>query len=539
MTVPTHVVFYVFMSNLVGIKLDWGALLGILGTIVPDISNPNGGIGRLIRPVAALINTIWGHRSITHSWVMVLLSIIFCIIVKAITEDNTVWLFLAGVASHIMLDMMNINGVRFFYPDRILVVMPAEKKLRIATGSKREHRITFAFLVLTIITLPIGIWGYESSIRFLAGSHSAAVEEYKSAIDTNEVFVEVLSGINRITQEPITNKIYKVVAAMPKKLTLVETENGKRVTIGQVEEAIIETKQMRVKKGVNIRTEIIEIDAAKEGWKTILKELESPFSYAIGTLMVDADITDYRHEMDKWDGIDISRNIITLNYSGTEAINKLINYKIVEGRVKIRKELSEEGIMSVIRESKEAVKSNIFLVNTSHEGLRVREGQVIKGGDVIAVDPEVDKVRAEIEVQRKSLETKDIEEEKANALQDKSIEIKREMDSIDKNIEVQRNIVKDAGNNFKEAEKARLDRMEKDKENLTKEYNEIKRSIEENKQYIIKRKNALKEETESKIKSYNAQINSMAKRSPHAGKITSIKQKSANVYEIEVEAEDK
>ena len=88
---------------------------------------------------------------------------------------------------------------------------------------------------------------------------------------------------------------------------------------------------------------------------------------------------------------------------------------------------------------------------------------------------------------------------------------------------------------FKEAEHARLRKFQADRDNLNKEYEDIQRNIKETKDYISKRKDALKQETASKIKALSAQRAVYYRRSPYTGKIVAVHQKSANVFEITIE----
>jgi inner membrane protein len=510
-------------------------IVGLISTVLPDISNVFG-FGRVMKPVSHYINQQWGHRTITHSWVIIVAVFAVCSLLKAVTGSNVVWYFLLGVFAHIALDMMNISGVRFFYPDKMTVVIPSEHDVRIGTGSRREKRLAFALFILVIVSLPLGLWGYERTFRFLAGSHTAAVEEYKAYIDKNEVFVTITQGINRISQEPVSNISFKVIAAMPKKLTLVETETGKRITIGQVEEAIIETKKMSVKIGVPIKSSFSEIDAEKEGWRRILSELESPYSYAIGEVKLSEKPVYVHDEKDIWEGIEVNEDIVTMSYSGLEAVRKLKEYPIVKGKVKIRKEISEEGILGPLKREEDSNRNTVsFLMNVSYDSLRVVEGQYVDKGDIIAIDPEARRYDYEIEALMKSQATKEAEEEKAEALQDRSLSLKREMDQLDQQIRVQQIIAEKAGTLFKEAEQARLKKFQSDSDNLNKEYEDIQRNIRETKDYISKRITALKQETESKIRALSAQRETYYRRSPYTGKIVAVYQKNANVFEITVQ----
>lgn len=534
MTTPTHIISYILISNLFGIPLKVPQLaFGLLGTIVPDISNPYGGIGKILKPVSGFIFQKWGHRSITHSWVMVTATATVAVILKVVFDSNIPYLLLLGVASHIALDMINISGVKFFYPDSLVVVMPAEHDTRIGTGSKREKRFAFAVAVLAMITVPLGVWGYESTIRFLAGSHTAATEEYKKYIDQYEIFVEVTRGINRISQSPVAGQRFRVVAALPKKLTLVETEKGKRVTIGQTEEAIIETKRMRVYKGVPIQVQVVDVDISA-GWDKLIEELESPYSYAIGTVSL-TEHPEFRPELDQWEGITVKGNVVSMEYSSLSAIRKLIQYRPVEGKVKVRKEVSTEGILAPLQvEEKKISNTFSFLIDIPYEGLQIKEGQMIQKGQVIGIHPEANKVRADVETLKASLKARETDIEKEDTLLDKSLSIKREIDKLDIAIAVQEKVVNKSQGDFKEAEKARLDKLKKDRDNLQSELAEVQRSIKEQKDYIEKKNAAMVEETKKMIEAMKYKESAYIRKAPVSGKVVKINQKGGNLFEITV-----
>jgi len=109
------------------------------------------------------------------------------------------------------------------------------------------------------------------------------------------------------------------------------------------------------------------------------------------------------------------------------------------------------------------------------------------------------------------------------------------MDQLDHQIRVQKIIAEKAGGLFKDAEQARLRKFRADRDNLNKEYEDIQRNIKETKDYISKRKDALKQETEFKIKALSAQRAVYHRRSPYTGKIVAVHQKSANVFEITIQ----
>lgn len=539
MTLPTHLIIYFTIVNFLGVPINiQNVILGILGTLLPDISNPHSRIGYIFSSFSSYIYRKYDHRTITHSWILLALFMPFCLLAYFLLDDASPIIFISALAIHIVADMLNVTGVKFLYPEKLIFVMPNDENFRIKTGSKREKRFALVMCLFLAFSIPFGLYGYDTVIRIIAGSTTATIEEYKSSIDKNEVFVIIKNGLNRVTQEPIHNKIFKVVAIMPKKILLVEDENGNRITIGQVEDAIIDSKKIQLKKGVPVQTshQLIE---ANQGWEKIIEELQYPYAYAIGEITL-SEKPQYINTPGIWDGIKINENIVILNYADLKSIQKLAKYNITDGIITIKKEYSEEGITSPLNEiERDNQKNYTFLVNSARENIIVSAGQSVKEGDPIAVNPNASTIREEISALRQKIITAEAEESKASALTDRSLDIQRRIESLNRNIEVQKRIAEKAGEGmFKEAEKSRLTALEAEKTALTKEAEEVKRSLKEEKEYINKRKESLKREINAQIKAQEAKISSGAKLSPHTGKIMDIKQKTANVFEIKIKPVD-
>lgn len=535
MTAPTHLIIFFTVANFLGMPLNvQNVIFGILGTLIPDISNPYSFIGKLFKNISFYIEQKFGHRTVTHSYMIIAVFLPPCLIAYYVLDDMSPLMFCFALCIHIMADMINLSGVQFLYPEKLTFVMPRDTHIRIETGSIREKRFAFVFILLFVLSLPFGIYGYDSVIRAIAGSHTAAVEEYKTSIDKNEVFVLVQNGLNRVTQEPVNGKSFKVVAVMPKKILLCEDENGNRVTVGQGEEAIIDSKKIKIKKGVPVHTTYTQLEAS-QGWEKIIEELQYPYTYIIGEITL-SEKPHYTNTPGIWDGIKINENTVILNYADLKTIAKLTKYNISDGIVTIKKEHSTEGIISPITENQEeSSKFGAFLINAQRESIIISIGQSIKAGDPVAISPETERYREEILGLRQKIFTVDAEESKASALQDKSLDIRRKIEQLDRNILVQKNITEKTSQSFfKEAEKNRLKNLEAEKESLQKETEEIKRSLKEEKEYIGKRKESMKREINAQIKAIEARITSSNKTSPYAGKIEEIKQKSANVFEIKV-----
>lgn len=126
----------VFMSGYVPVTnmtthIAYGGSL-VIGALLPDICAPNSWIGRRFTMTSTLIQSIFGHRTFTHSALFLLFlyyflenfasSPLFVVIQYGLT---------IGVLSHILLDMVTPRGVMLFYPLKKYFRFP----ITIKTGS--------------------------------------------------------------------------------------------------------------------------------------------------------------------------------------------------------------------------------------------------------------------------------------------------------------------------------------------------------------------------------------------------------------------
>ena len=153
MTAPNHIVGGLAITGIFGsfsglnIFSDATILVTtLIGTLLPDIDHTRSGIGKLVYPLAWWINRHYGHRTITHS---LLALVFFLLLVKGCM------FFLGGppllarafgiaYASHLLLDMMTIQGVSLFYPFfRNPCVLPGNPRLRFRTANLRSEAVLF------------------------------------------------------------------------------------------------------------------------------------------------------------------------------------------------------------------------------------------------------------------------------------------------------------------------------------------------------------------------------------------------------------
>lgn len=144
-----------------------------IGGLTPDIDQPTADlwrrlpagtiIGRMITPI------LGSHRMISHSFIGIyltgwLLEWALTRISGIILVDMNIvwWAFMTGFISHLIMDLVTIEGQPLFFPLPWKIGIPPIKKLRIKTGGMVEKTIVFPFLMVLN-----GYLVYTFSTRYL------------------------------------------------------------------------------------------------------------------------------------------------------------------------------------------------------------------------------------------------------------------------------------------------------------------------------------------------------------------------------------
>ncbi len=117
----------------------------LVATLLPDIDSLTSSTGRklIFRPLQAMVK----HRGILHTYT-------FCIavtLILAFVYPSSALPFFLGYSFHLLADSFTIQGIKPFWPFKV------ESKGLIATGSKVEQGIFFAFVLIDIL-LFIGLF---------------------------------------------------------------------------------------------------------------------------------------------------------------------------------------------------------------------------------------------------------------------------------------------------------------------------------------------------------------------------------------------
>ncbi|MGX9134418.1 metal-dependent hydrolase [Rummeliibacillus sp. JY-2-4R] len=116
----------------------------VVGALLPDICHSGSIIGRKFHILSKIINTLFGHRTFTHSLLFLLLmAMIMNTYVSNVSITSGI---LIGMVSHYLLDMSTKNGIKLFFPLDITVRLPITTR----TGSQVEHVVAIALTVISV-----------------------------------------------------------------------------------------------------------------------------------------------------------------------------------------------------------------------------------------------------------------------------------------------------------------------------------------------------------------------------------------------------
>lgn len=92
------------------------------GSLVPDIDHQNSYIGTRARLTSKVVNSLCGHRGVTHSPMVVstFMFLAYCLfaefVAKGAVVDYAFLGLLIGMLSHMFLDMLTKGGIPLWYP---------------------------------------------------------------------------------------------------------------------------------------------------------------------------------------------------------------------------------------------------------------------------------------------------------------------------------------------------------------------------------------------------------------------------------------
>ena len=194
MTAPNHIVggftFTGVFASIAGINIlqDYRLLPVILiASLLPDIDHTKSIIGKLFYPISRAINRKYGHRTITHSlFVMIGLTALISGFQAAYFPDiKAAQVFGLAYGSHLLFDMMTIQGVPLFYPfKKNPCVLPGNPEMRLRTNNIQQETAVFCvFIVSAVFLQPLMANGFWTSYNVLFGTQKHLKSEFNKSKD--------------------------------------------------------------------------------------------------------------------------------------------------------------------------------------------------------------------------------------------------------------------------------------------------------------------------------------------------------------------
>ncbi len=288
MTSPNHIVGGIAIA---GISLSFWDVnlfsdsfyLGfcIFSSLLPDIDHPKSWIGKAFYPLAKYLDTNFGHRTITHSLTVFLPLFIFCCFFElnllnhwiSKTDMNFSLIFCFAYLSHLILDMLTIQGIPFFYPFlKNPCVIPANPSLRFRSGNLKSESIAMLFFVMIIFSsyslFENGFWTtYNRSF----GTIKHVSREFSRQLKIVEVEYEFYKYNDF--------KSGKAIVINADEYSTILYENDNLFTLNQNDNTIRNLKLVPIKTDKNyiptvIKFNFIEIDSINKLMKNIVISAE-------------------------------------------------------------------------------------------------------------------------------------------------------------------------------------------------------------------------------------------------------------------------
>jgi inner membrane protein len=154
-----------------------GWALAAAASLLPDIDLPTSKFGRVFFWASTRLERDYGHRTITHSLLAVL---IVAALASFLYPLNPVyfWSVVGGYWSHLWIDMANIRGADLFWPSPVRLVFPGNKRYRLETGSKAEMILFTSLVLFTLVLYPVSGMGFRVGLQHLLGNFDMARDSY-------------------------------------------------------------------------------------------------------------------------------------------------------------------------------------------------------------------------------------------------------------------------------------------------------------------------------------------------------------------------
>jgi inner membrane protein len=151
MRAHTHCLFSLTLTAFTLETADWKPLaLAAVASQLPDVDTSSSLAGRLLRPLSRGLENRWPHRTVTHSFLATAIIALSALPLR--WYSTPLWYaVILGYFGGWFSDAFTKSGVAAFYPlSAARLVIPANPRLRLATGSRAEY-VVLSLLLLGFV----------------------------------------------------------------------------------------------------------------------------------------------------------------------------------------------------------------------------------------------------------------------------------------------------------------------------------------------------------------------------------------------------
>lgn len=175
MIAPTHVVF-AGACGMIGGASGHAIVLICAGSLLPDIDHPRSFVGRLLPFISIPLHKRFGHRREVHS--IILWGIVAAIGYYWTPLDWLYWIGL-GALTHVVVDLLNVSGVRLLLPFSEKVCVLFGRQWRFPVASKTELGWLVMFCLMAWVGHYLGeVGGVRAFVGVATGSPRIAYQRY-------------------------------------------------------------------------------------------------------------------------------------------------------------------------------------------------------------------------------------------------------------------------------------------------------------------------------------------------------------------------
>jgi inner membrane protein len=298
-------------------------LIGGAASLLPDIDHTESIVGRLFWPISNVVNKRFGHRTITHSLIAVL--VVAAISAGIFIANQQVAIaFFAGYLSAIVGDMLTKSGVKLLWPNQNNWVILENPALRFTTGGIGEFILLLIIVSATITNFNAVSGGGIGEIASnyysgLIGKPSAAIDFYNR--HSNQYLIALKIDGVLASDRSNFDKLLRVIYIENNTIFVQDVTTGNLYKLG---ENIIVNRLRPTKEGLGLTTiNKIAFDDEKLGTK-----IDSGEFYYFGTIQIEdvGSAPTLQPQINFLNPYEINGNAVTFNGAKREQIPFLNQY---------------------------------------------------------------------------------------------------------------------------------------------------------------------------------------------------------------------